>query len=233
MRVKLIGLIFAAVALSAAPMEAEDAGLITVTGEATAEVVPDMAILSLGVTREGADASTAMAATSEAMAKVLVRLEAAGVAERDLQTTRVSLQPRYVRPTQGQTTPPKIAGFIASNELSVRIRDLDILGSVVTAAIGDGANTLGGLEFTSADLSAARNAARAAAVADARARAGVLADAAGVTLGRLRSLSEAGGYAPPVPMARIEFAEAAMDMPVAAGEIGVRAQVSLVFEIAE
>lgn len=216
----LLGAVFA---LPVAAHAAE----ITVTGEGQVNVAPDMASVMLGVTSEAATAGEAMAANSEQLATVLERLRAAGVEDRDLQTTGLSLNPNW---TQAEGEASKIAGYTASNMLTVRVRALDGLGGILDAAVQDGANTLNGVSFDLADPAPVMDEARKAAVADALARARLLADAAGVQLGEIVSINEGGASPnPPSPMYRME----ASAVPVAEGEITRSATVTIVFDIAD
>jgi len=148
-------------------------GTITVTGEASIPATPDMATVSLGVTTEGKTAAEAMSANSEALAGVIARLKAAGIAEQDLQTTSLSLNPNWVGYDAGQT--PTISNYIAMNMLNVRVRDLAALGGVLDASIADGANTLNGITFELASPRPVLDEARKAAVADAAAKAALYA----------------------------------------------------------
>lgn len=228
MRVLNALLLSAALALPlAAPALADN--VITVTGEGTVQVTPDMATIALGVTTDGASAAEAMAANSKALQAVIDRLKSAGIEDRDLQTSNLSLNPNWVGYDAGQT--PKIAGYVASNMLSVRVRALDKLGSVLDASITDGANTLNGITFDLAAPRPAQDEARKAAVADAKARAELLAAAAGVKLGKIEAISEAAGYGTPMPMFRDEKSAAAV--PVASGQIGMTASVTITYQIAE
>lgn len=202
---------------------------LTVTGQGMVEAVPDLATVSLGVTTQGDSAAAAMAANSAALSAVMDRLAASGIEARDIQTSNLSLSPNWVHGADG-SEPPRIAGYVAANQVSVRVRDLARLGEVLDAAIADGANTLNGIAFGMQDDAALLDEARAAAVQDARARAQTLAGAAGVQLKRIVSITEAGGIAPPLPMYRME-ATLASDVPVAQGEIGITASVTLVYEI--
>lgn len=228
MRVLNALLLSAALALPfSAPAFAE--ALVSVTGEATVEATPDMATISLGVTTEGQTAAEAMAANSKALQAVVDRLKAAGIEDRDLQTSNLSLNPNWVGYDSGST--PKIAGYVASNMLNVRVRALDGLGSVLDASIADGANTLNGINFELAEPRPAQDEARKAAVADARARATLLVEAAGGTLGKIVSITENSGYGSPMPMFKSDAAAA--PVPVASGQIGLSASVTVSFEIAE
>ncbi len=201
---------------------------ITVTGEGKVEAAPDLATITLGVTTQGATAAEAMAANAEALAKVLENLRAAGIAERDLQTSGLNLNPLW---THHEGQPPRIEGFQASNMLTVRVRALDGLGDVLDAAVKDGANTLNGLDFGIAAPEPLLDEARRLAVADARRRAEVLAGAAGVTLGPVVAITESTGIAPPAPMYRMEAASLGAGVPVAGGEVALSAQVTVVWEL--
>jgi hypothetical protein len=223
----------AAALLGAAPASAQDNAMlpqITVTGEGQVEAAPDMATMTLGVTTEARTAAAALSDNSTQLAQVLARLRAAGVAERDLQTTGLSLNPNWQAPSEGGT--PRITGYVASNMLTVRLRDLEAMGGVLDAAIGDGANTFNGLSFGLSDPAPAMAEARRLAVADAIARATLLTEAAGLTLGPVLSISEGGVRAQPGPMFRME-AVADAPVPVAGGAVATQASVTIVFGLGE
>lgn len=231
----LVATLLSATALTAvqaqtAPQTATQTAQITVTGEGVVDGVPDIATLSLGVTTLGDTAVAAMASNTEALNAVMARLKEAGIGERDMQTTNLSINPNWT--AYDSTVRPRIDGYTASNQLTVRIRDLDGLGAVLDAAIQDGANTLNGLSFGLSEPRPAMDAARKAAVEDARARATLLVEAAGATLGPIVSITEGGGYMPPQPMFR-QSADSAGAVPVAAGEVATTASVTVVFEIAQ
>lgn len=227
---RFMSLVLVVLACTASAVAAE--GRITVTGTGSVQAPPDMAVISLGVSTEGETAADAMQANSAAMTAVLDRLKEAGLEARDLQTSDLSLSPRWENPSNGDLRTPAIVGYLASNQLSVRVRDLSALGTILDVAVRDGANTLGGLSFGMLDSDAQEDEARRLAVADAMHRAEVLASAAGVTLGALIEMSESGGPGGPVPMARMEMAMADA-VPVAAGEVGLTASVTMVFAIGE
>jgi uncharacterized protein YggE len=202
-------------------------GTLTVTGNATINVVPDLATITLGVTTTGDTAASAMAANNEAVSGVIAKLIAAHVADRDMQTSSLSINPNWV--ANGDNTGQVIKGYIASNMLTVRIKALETTGAVLDAAITDGANTLNGLTFGLQDQRPTEDEARKAAVVDAVARAKVLADAAGAKLGDIQSINE-GGAAQPGPMPMFKTMDAA-SVPVAAGEIGISASVTIVWAL--
>ena len=230
----ILVLIVALLALSGASgAMAQDApapGRITAVGEGRTTAAPDMATLALGVVREAPTAAAALDDASVAMRDVLAAMADEGIAARDLRTTDVSLSPVYENVNEGPGRErPGIAAYRARLGLSVRVRDFDAIGAVLDRAVSLGVNEGGQLAFGNSDAGALRAEARAAAVRDARERAGAMAEAAGVGLGRLVSLREAEGFAAPAPFeARMAVAEA---VPIAGGESEIVARVEAVFEI--
>lgn len=222
----LLGLIAIVLAF---PVAAEDMRTITVIGEGRVSAEPDMAILRLGVSREARMASDAMRAASEATAAVLAQIETAGIEARDVQTANVSLSPRWQHENNNA---PRIVGYVASNDLTVRVRALDTLGALMDGVVGDGANQMNGLSFAIAEPRPLQDEARKEAVADARKKAELLATSAGVSLGNVMTISENGGFGQPVVMARGAMMEASA-VPIAAGEMDISATVTVVFAIAE
>lgn len=209
---------------------ADDAARITVTGEGRVDAAPDMATVSLGVVTEGTTAAEAMAANTIQLAAVLEQLKMGGIEDRDIQTSGLSLNPNWQQ-TEADPT-PRIMGYQASNMLTVRVRKLDQLGTVLDKTISDGANSFNGLSFGLSDPAPALDEARKRAVTDAVARATLLTQAAGLKLGPVVSISEGGGFGGPQPMYRMDAA-AASPVPVAAGEVSTVASVTMVFELVQ
>jgi uncharacterized protein len=211
----------------AAPARAEaTVPTITVTGTGTSQAAPDMATLMIGVTTQGDTAAVALAANSAAVEAVIARLTASGIEARDMQTSNLSINPNW---SSYDSSTPTIAGYVAMNVVTVRVRDLGGLGTVLDAAVADGANTLNGLTFGMANPEPALNEARKAAVVDARAKAELLVSAAGLKLGRIVTITETGAWTDPTPM----FRDAAGSVPVAGGELGMTANVSVQYEMTE
>jgi uncharacterized protein YggE len=202
--------------------------MINVTGTGTVEAAPDIATLSIGVTTQGETAAAALAANTAALEAVLARLTTAGIAPADMQTSNLSLNPNW---TGYETNTPVISSYIASNMLTITIRKLDGLGAVLDASVADGANTLNGLTFAVADPKPLLDEARKEAVADARARAELLAEAAGVKLGKIVSITETAVGEPPMPMYKAELSAA--PVPVVGGEVEMSASVTIFYEIVE
>lgn len=221
-------------ACSAAPEAAAQndaaARVIVVTGEGEASAAPDMAVLSIGVETEGATASEALRENSAQMNATIKKLKELGVADKDIQTSGLSVNPRY--DYERNRAAPPIVGYTASNTATVRLRDLGAAGAAIDQAAQTGANRLNGISFAFADPQPLYDAARRDAVAQARAKAELLTDAAGVGLGRLMSIQDGYVSAPgPQPLlARMEMAEA-VPVPLAAGESTVTARVTLIYEI--
>lgn len=206
---------------------------ISVTGEGEVSVAPDMAIINLSVVREAETAREAVAAGSEAMKQVLGALKAAGIAERDLQTAGLSIQPRYTQPgPQAKPQAPKISGYSAGNALTIRVRDLSTVGAILDKTISLGVNQGGDISFVNDDLKPSLTEARKRAVADAMDKARTLAEAAGVKLGRILSIEEPSARPGLVPMGKLMRAAAAdSSVPVERGENSYSAAVTVVFEI--
>lgn len=216
-------------ALIALPALAEaPAATISVNGQGQVQAAPDMATISLGVTANADTAKAALDANSTALEAVIARLGAAGIEPRDIQTSNLSLGPVFDSSSPGGAQ--KILGYSASNMVSVRVRDVATVGSVLDASVSDGANVLNGITFGLTDSQAAEDEARRLAVADARRKAEDLAAAAGVKLGPVVQISDMGGFMPPMPMGGMAMdAKAA---PVQAGELAVATSVSVTFAIA-
>ena len=202
---------------------------IVVSATGSVEAAPDMATVTLGVSRNARTASQAMSDVSEATASVLARISEAGIDDRDVQTSSLNLNPVW---DHGNERPPQVRGYVASTTLSVRVRALDDLGGLLDRLIGDGANTLNGLTFGIAETDQLETAAREDAVRQARAKAETLANAAGLVLGPVQTISEGSRVSAPAPMMRGAMMEAAA-VPVAAGELQIRVSVTMEFAIAE
>jgi uncharacterized protein YggE len=222
----------ALLAALAAPALAQTAppATISVTGEATISVPPDLAQIDGGVTSEAKTARDAIEANNAAMGKVLLALKGAGIAEKDYQTSRLSLQPQYA-PNRAGSSP--VVGYHASNRVTVRVRDVAKVGNVIDTLVGAGANDIGGINFTVSQASKLLDDARAQAIADARRKAEIYAKAAGVALGAPLSIAEEGSPGP-MPFRKLSGAMAAV-APIAQGEetLAVTVNVSWAIKPAE
>jgi uncharacterized protein YggE len=206
---------------------------IMVGGEGEATVKPDLALLTLSVMREAPTAREALTANNEAMAKVLAAMKESGVAERDLQTAGIQINPRYNytnKPDGSQEA--QLVAYQVLNTLSIRVRDIAKTGEIIDKSVTLGVNQGGSITFTNDDPAATITEARKKAVADAMDKAKTLSQAAGVTLGRVVEMSEVNYSQPPLPINAKAFAQdAAGAAPIAAGENAYRIQVNMTFEL--
>lgn len=227
-----------AIALAGAPALAQtapDAAIRATTFSLNAfgetVVAPDMATISLGVQTEAATAAEALKANSARMTQVMTALRKAGIAERDIQTSSLNLNPQYA---YEQNQPPKLTGYQASNQVTVTVRDLARLGQAADATVSAGANTIGGISFGLQNPKVAEDAARRDAVKALQDKAELYASATGYKIVRLVNLGEGGGYspAPPMPVYAMAKREMADSTPVAGGELKVRIDISATYEVA-
>ena len=221
-------LVVATAALLATPAVAQPVppAAISVTGEASVSVPPDLAQVDGGVTSDGKTAREASDANNAAMGKVLLALKGAGIDEKDYQTSRLSLQPQYAPNRSG---PSPVVGYRASNRVTIRVRDITKVANVIDVLVGAGANEVGGINFMVSQASKLLDDAREKAVADARRKADIYARAAGVTLGEPLSISEEGSS---VPLYRGKMAAPmAAGAQVAQGEETLSVTVSVTWAI--
>jgi uncharacterized protein YggE len=205
---------------------------LVANGEGIANVVPDIAIVTIGVTTRGATAAEALAANSADIAKVISTIQGEGVADKDIGTSGFSVFPVY-EPTDPNNPPrsdlPKIVGYQVVNEVRVTVRDIATSGSILDKVVTAGANQVNGITFDIADRKTAADAALGDAIADARRQAEVMAKAAGVRLVRIVTVNASSGGMMPMS-ARFDMAESAV--PVMPGQQEVRANASVTWEIA-
>ena len=220
-------LALAAGLLLAAPVRADSLPpAISVSGEATVSVPPDLAEVDAGVTSDAKTAREASETNNAAMGKLLVALKTAGIDAKDIQTSRLSLQPQNA---PNRTGPSAIVGYRASNRVTVRLRDVTKVANTIDMLVAAGANDIGGINFMVSQASKLLDDARTQAVADARRKAEIYAKAAGVTLGAPLSIAEEGA---PAPVFRSKMALAPMAAtPVAQGEQTLSVTVSVSWAI--
>jgi uncharacterized protein YggE len=212
--------------------EAPAPATLTLSAEGVSRLAPDMASISLGVVTEAPTAGEALKLNAERMTRVIAALRNAGLAERDLQTSGLSVSPQYDYPN-GQ--PPALRGYQAANQVTATVRDLRRLGPILDSTASVGVNSAGQVSFGLSNPLAAENAAREAAVKALNAKADLYARATGHTSVRLTALSEGGLVPQPRPMMKAyamaaPMAEAA-PTPVAPGELNVSITVNGVFEM--
>jgi hypothetical protein len=202
---------------------------VVATGEVTR--VPDVARITAGVVTVAPTATAALAQNSRQMASVRAALKRAGIADRDIQTSSINLYPDYRQDAQGNN--PQIVGYRASNDVSVRFRDIAATGKILDALVAQGANQINGPQLAIDKPEAALDEARTQALSNARTRAELYARALGKRVGRILSISEAGAnYAPPAVMMRQSARGAMADSTsVDPGEQSVAVSLSVSFEL--
>jgi uncharacterized protein YggE len=207
---------------------------ITVTGDSKVSAKPDIAQLSFGVTTgRMSTAKEALDSLSKRMAAIIDAVKKAGVEEKDITTESFYMNPAYDW-TDGRQT---LRGYEATQSLRVKVRDLDKVGDILSVATNAGANQAGNVDFTIDNPDAVRAQARGEAIADAKAKAKVLAGQLGLSLGRVMNFSEGGGYVPPMVYGRDAMATGIGGGPsmekavLPVGEQDVNVQVSITYEL--
>ncbi|HWL48198.1 MAG TPA: SIMPL domain-containing protein [Sphingomonadaceae bacterium] len=218
---------FPALAQEPAPPKGTQLDL-SVEGEVTR--APDIVTIAAGVVTQAATANAAMSQNAMRMASTIAALRAAGVADRDIQTSAINLSPRY---RYADNQPPTITGYQASNRVSVKFRDIKRAGAVLDALVAAGANQIDGPNFAVENADAALDEARHQAVAKARARAELYANAAGLGVKRIIAIRESGGgYQPPRPMPMMAMARAEKaDTVIEPGEQKLSVSLAVSFEL--
>ncbi len=238
---KLVAALLIAAAIPAAPALAQSTGQVTqaiagtrldlnVTGEVTR--VPDLAVITAGVVSRSATATGALQDNAKRMDRVVAALKSAGIADKDIQTSAISLNAEYRYP---DNQAPQLTGYTASNQVTVQFHDIRNSGKILDALVTQGANQISGPRMTIEHPQEALDEARAKAIAAGRARAELYARSLGMRVARVVSVSESGGnYAPPPPapppapmLASAERASTRIEP----GEQKLQVQLSMVFEL--
>ncbi len=218
-----------------APVANVSGTLLSVSAEGSSQRVPDIAMISTGVVSRAADTASAMQKNAEEMHKVMAALKKAGIAERDIQTSGINLNPQY---HYEQNQPPRITGYEARNTLSVKVRDLSRLGRILDTLVAQGANEISGPSFQLDKPDEAYDEARREALEKAQKRAEMYANALGLKVRRIVSIDESGGgFRPPMPMMqsmdRITVTGSKIGTEVAPGESNLSVNLNLVFELGQ
>lgn len=217
------------------PLSARPVPMLRVAGTGEQTAAPDLAIVSFGVVREDRTARAALDKNNLAMAAVIEAMKKEGIEARDIQTSGLSISPLYdSRPASGRNPAegPRIIGYSVANNLTLRVRDLGRLGTILDTAVTLGVNSGGDIRFANQDMTAILVDARKAAVRDAAARAATLAEVAGITLGQILEINETGTPPRPMPLAKARMMEAASAVPIEGGENSYSVTVEVVWEIA-
>ena len=215
-----------ALALTPLPLRAADR-LVTVVGEGTIAAAPDMARIRIGVSSQAKTAREASDANAKQMTAVLAAIKEAGIAEHDVQTSYLSLQPQYDPNRSGG--PARLIGFRANNQVTVKVREVAKISGVLDRAIDAGANEMSGIEFIVAEHGKLLDKARGEAIADAYRKAELYARAAGAKVGHVAAIAEEGS-APPVAFP-MQAMRAGAAVPVAPGEQTLRVTLMVSYEL--
>ncbi|MBS0385100.1 MAG: SIMPL domain-containing protein [Proteobacteria bacterium] len=213
------------------PMPAIEGTLLSVSAEGKVEGRPDMATINLGVQTEAPTAQAAIQANAQRMTALLAALRRAGIAERDIQTSNVSVNPQQ---QYRENQPPITTGYQANNTVTAKIRNIDNVGRVVDATVAAGGNTVNGIYFSYQNPDAQMDTARRNAIQEARRRAEIYASALNMRVARVVAVQEGGAMAQPIVVTAARFmrADAApAPTPVEPGQIETTANVSVTFEL--
>lgn len=230
----LLTLVLVAVPGLVGAQSANQAGVLRVQGSAEIRAASDLAVARLGVAEEAATAEEAQSAVNVTANAITNAVRAVGIREDEVQTVRLMLSPVYATRRPGDTEQPRIVGYRAENTVSIRVEDLDLVGPVLDAALAAGANQVEGVSFGLQDDRVVRQQALRQAVATARGKANAMADALGVTLASIVSVSEDNVFLrqPIMETARtMAFQQVAAPAAVSPGEVVVSASVSIEYKI--
>jgi uncharacterized protein len=220
--------------LAGIPVQAEEAKMlrtVSISGHGEVLVVPDLAVVSVGVTTQGLSAREALDSNTKAMKTLLETLKKAGVAERDLATSNFSVGPRLDY-GNNDGKPPKTVGYDVNNMVTVTVRKIEDLGELLDVAVTTGSNTINGISFSVSKPDGYVTEARKAAVADARSKADTYASAGGFKIGDILSINEGTAYQQPQPTwAKMGRSAASDAVPIAQGEQALSVDVSITYEI--
>lgn len=227
--------------MSSSPVVAAGNTLLSVAAEGKSTRTPDLAVFGAGVTTQATTAGAALTENAQRMTAVIASLRKAGIAERDIQTSNLSVNPVYGQPKRlpdgsMEQQDPIIIGYQATNQVSVRQRKLDSYGKVIDTLVANGANQVNGPSFQIDNADTAMDEARLEAMKKARARADLYAKAAGLRVVRILTISENAGWSPPQPQvmfARSDMASAPKSSPVAAGELEMTVTINVSYELAQ
>lgn len=221
------------------PAIAPGNALLTVNAQGSSSRKPDLAVFTAGVATTGKTAGEALSANSVAMNRVIKALKNAGIADRDIQTSNLNLNPihadqrRSPNNTIEQET-PRIIGYRVNNTVTVKQRKLSEFGKVIDTLVSAGANQVNGPRFEMDDPKSAADQAKVEAIKKAREQANLYASAAGLKVVRVLSITDGGSSAsrPPVMYARAAVDAVAPAPPIAEGEVELQANVTVTFELA-
>ena len=214
-------------------LEVSNERFVEVGGEASISVAPDFANVTLGVTSTAKDASEAMAANAKSVSALISAIKAEGVAAADIRTSSLSISPQFSNPRPNAPEAREITGYIVSDMVTVTARDLSRLGGLLDKAVQAGANAMYGIAYGENNPKALLDKVRPLAVADARRKAEIYANAGGARVGRLMTLTEQGG-AEPVQFARQAYMQSASaPTPIEVGQDKLTVAITAQFELTQ
>ncbi len=224
------------------PITAEPTRSVSVSGTGQSQVQPDMATITLGVETQAEGASAALTDNNQQMQSLMQALVENGVAEEDIQTQAVRLQPQYAQQESSipqPSAPPSatvpaqnpITGYRAVNLVEVQVRDLTMLGDLIDAAVQAGSNQIQGIDFTVSDPQAMLSQAREAAWRDAQQKAEELATLAGVTLGPVLTMSEFSQTPLPAIQDNLSMSASANSVPIQPGTQQIQINLQVVWSL--
>lgn len=226
-------LALALVSLTPAQADTDLRRTITLTGHAEVKTAPDMAVVNLGVFSQGATAKAALEANTKNMSGLMAVLKAAGIDDKDIQTSNFSVGPRYENNTNNN--PPKVIGYDVTNSVIVTVHKLDDLGALLDKAVSAGSNQIDSMSFTVSDPQELQDQARKTAVKDAQRKAALMAEAAGAKLGNVLYINDSTPGPIPMSMRGGMMADAmvakAAPVPVAQGQMVISSDVNVVWEL--
>lgn len=206
---------------------------ISIGGEGKVSAKPDLALANLGVTTDSPTVKDGQTQNTQKMNAIIAAIKAMGVEDKDIQTSNYSIYPKYDY-SNGKTT---LSGYTVSQQVTVKVRNLDSVGDVLAKAGDLGANQVNGVSFTIDDPTSLQADARMKALEDARKKADVLARALGLTIVKVVTFSESSGNVPPVPipyMADKAYGIGGGGIPsptVESGSLDVTSDVTVTFEV--
>ena len=215
-------------------LEVNNPRTIEVGGEASVNATPDFARITLGVTTVGKDAREALAANAKSVSALIAAIKGEGVAAADIQTSSLSISPQFSNAAQNSPAARSIVGYSVTDMVTVTARDISRLGPLIDKAVEAGANAMYGIAYGENNPSALLDKARPLAVADAKRKAEIYAEAGGAKIGRLMSLTEQP-VGQPVQFATRAYAQSAgaAPTPIEAGEDRLTVAITAQFELTQ
>lgn len=204
---------------------------LTLSATGSVNVRPDTAHITVGVISEAENAREALDQNNSAMTEVIDALKEKDIASRDIQTTNFAVHPRYKHFNDGQ--PSVISGYRVVNSVRITVRDIARLGEVLDKVVSFGSNQIGGISFSVSDTSALMDEARTKAIAAARERAELYAEAAGAEIGKVLQIEEVTSDAGPEPRYRALAAKSEAEVPIEAGESEISVRVRVVWALTD